>query len=101
MFAIRVLLHPRSQARRSQSLMPRQRSRAERPSLTCWARAGSGMLRYRARRNRPDLPPGSFHRNSAIPYATWSTRPAPYLSTRWGLTVTGAPGCRRYRSTVC
>ncbi len=36
-------------------------------------------------------------------HATWSTRPAPsrYLSTRWGLTVTGAPGCRRYWRTVC
>ena len=34
-------------------------------------------------------------------HATRSTRPATYLSTRWGLTVTGAPGCRRYRRTVC
>ena len=33
-------------------------------------------------------------------HATRSTRPASYLSTRWGLMVTGAPGCRRSEDRV-
>jgi hypothetical protein len=33
-------------------------------------------------------------------HAARTTRPAPYLSARWGLTVTGVPGCRTCQRTV-